>query len=180
MTRWHKQSDANTHFLTTNVRSRIPLFKVFPRSCEILLESLNHHRKKYPLQVAAFVIMPDHVHLIIRRTAPFNLSDFLRDWKGYVAHMVVKQLKQGHKDGILQQLATTPKRLRDSSYQVFQSDTHVEAIFSRRFFRQKLNYIHNNPVVEGLVNTPVQYQYSSARNYYLNDDSVFQIDRIEL
>jgi len=41
-----------------------------------------------------------------------------------------------------------------------------------------MDYIHNNPVKAGLVENITDWRYSSARNYYLDDDSVFRVDRI--
>lgn len=64
----------------------------------------------------------------------------------------------------------------------------VNTIWQRRFWdhvirndldlEEKLNYINYNAVKHGLVSDPVDYKYSSARNYYLGDDSVIKIDRI--
>jgi hypothetical protein len=49
-------------------------------------------------------------------------------------------------------------------------------IYSDRFFNQKLNYIHNNPVEKGYVEAPEDWIYSSARNYMRNDQSIIFVD----
>ena len=54
-----------------------------------------------------------------------------------------------------------------------------ENVFSEWFFRQKLEYIHNNPVKRGLTKSPDDYRYSSYRNYFCDDESVIRIDRVE-
>ena len=54
---------------------------------------------------------------------------------------------------------------RNKFVKVWLDGFHPEIIFSNKFFFQKLNYIHNNPVVAGLVSVQEEYNYSSARNY---------------
>lgn len=50
-------------------------------------------------------------------------------------------------------------------------------IFTEKFLRQKLNYIHRNPVGVGLVDDPAMYPYSSYRNYVHEDNSLIDIDK---
>ncbi|HBG86792.1 MAG TPA: transposase, partial [Marinilabiliaceae bacterium] len=50
-------------------------------------------------------------------------------------------------------------------YKFWQDSNHAEMIESNKFFDQKLNYIHNNPVDEQIVERPEDYLWSSARNY---------------
>ena len=179
MTRWHKDTQAPVLFLTTNIRRRVPLFRLHPRLGTIVLESLDYCRNKYGLKVYAYVVMPDHIHLLIGQSRPVHAADFLRDWKGFTGHSIVKTLRKQRLDALLQRFAVRGNHRKDSAYQIFQADAHVEGVSSRRFFAQKLDYIHNNPVEEGLSATPVEYDYSSARNYFLGDDSLFRIDRPE-
>jgi putative transposase len=65
------------------------------------------------------------------------------------------------------------------NYKIWLPEDEPEAIISPDFMRQKLNYIHNNPVTKGFVIRPEEYPFSSARNYILDDDSLFEIKRIE-
>ncbi|HEY5614884.1 MAG TPA: transposase, partial [Bacteroidota bacterium] len=64
-------------------------------------------------------------------------------------------------------------------YKVWQQGSHPEAITSQKFFVQKLNYIHENPVRKGYVEKPEHWVYSSARNYFLGDDTIIKIDKLE-
>ena len=156
------------------------MFQRFPQFADLLLEGLNYCRRKYGMEVYGFVIMPDHFHLLLGVGAGGSLAAFLRDWKGFVAHSIVGELKRKRMNELLKRFQTQARRERDSRYQIFQSDTHTEGINSARFFRQKLNYIHNNPVSARLASTPQAYRYSSARNYVLNKESPFKIDRLQL
>ena len=166
-------------FLTGNVHRRIPLFKT-PEHCRVLLESLDFCRRKYELSVHGFVIMPDHFHLLVGVPRDGVLSSFLRDWKGFTAHSLVEEWRKSQQHGWLKKFQVTSKRRKDSRFRVFQPDTHVEAIVSPRFARQKLNYIHLNPVRKGLVERVTDYPYSSARNWFLGDQSMFRTDPLEL
>jgi len=73
------------------------------------------------------------------------------------------------------------EKARDISgqnYKVWMSRSWIENIYSDKFLEQKLEYIHQNPVRAGFVKDPVDWKYSSARNYYLNDHSLIKIDLI--
>ena len=55
-----------------------------------------------------------------------------------------------------------------------------QIIYSGKVCRQKLEYMHNNPIEKGLVDKPEYRLYSSARNYIVGDDSVLSVDLIEM
>ena len=180
MTRWQKKNEAKLQFITGNVYRRLPLFRS-PEFCSLLLGSLEYCRRKYCVQVHGFVIMPNHFHLLVAVPSPDILSPFLRDCKGYTARLIVDSLRKQGKQRCLKAIrGKNPKRHKDSVFHVFQADTHVEGVYSVRFARQKLNYMHKNPLQAGLVQRMVDYRYSSARNWLLGDQSVFKIDPVEL
>ena len=54
---------------------------------------------------------------------------------------------------------------RNQQYKVWQDGYHAEIAYSNKFIKQKMTYIHNNPVVEKIVAYPEDYLFSSARNY---------------
>jgi putative transposase len=67
---------------------------------------------------------------------------------------------------------------KDSRTHVWQRGYHPKAVFSAHFFKQKLTYIHANPVRKGYIEKPEYWKYSSARNYLLGDNSLIVIDEI--
>ena len=71
-------------------------------------------------------------------------------------------------------------RNRDAKHHIFQSDDYDFNIYNQEKLVEKLNYIHNNPVKNGLVEYSSDYEYSSAGNYESDDDSLIRIDRIGL
>ena len=64
----------------------------------------------------------------------------------------------------------------EKKWLIWQQNNHPIKIWSLKVFEQKLNYIHNNPVEEGFVTDPIDWKYSSARNYGNNDHTVLAID----
>ena len=55
---------------------------------------------------------------------------------------------------------------RNNEYQFWRQDNQPKEMYSERFIKQKMNYIHNNPVEDGVVDKAEEYLYSSARDYY--------------
>ncbi|MFQ6114904.1 MAG: hypothetical protein ACE5NG_12620 [bacterium] len=77
---------------------------------------------------------------------------------------------------VFKKAAEREKGKRD--YKVWQDEYHPQIIYTDQVCRQKLEYMHNNPVVKGFVDTPEYWLYSSARNYILGDDSVLKGDPV--
>lgn len=58
------------------------------------------------------------------------------------------------------------KNLRNKTYQFWRQDNQPQELYSPKFVLQKINYIHYNPVIAGIVERPEHYLYSSARDYH--------------
>ena len=67
---------------------------------------------------------------------------------------------------------------RNQEFQVWHSQNWPVLIESEGFFNQKVDYIHENPVEKEYVSKPEDWIYSSARNYYLDDNSVIRVDKV--
>jgi REP element-mobilizing transposase RayT len=104
--------------------------------------------------------MVDHVHLLTNK--PNTAADVLRVVKGITARRVIDHLKE---KGYLQSLAKLrhEEQKRQHQYSLWQTEKNVIPIFTEEMFMQKVNYIHLNPVRGDLVNSPTEYQWSSAR-----------------
>jgi len=109
------------------------------------------------------VILENHLHLLIQCE---NLSKEFPQFKSFTARMLIDYLKACGADHLLQQLAWFRKRHKmDRDYQLWEEGYHPQMIESEDVLRQKLNYIHNNPVKRGYVDEPEHWRYSSARDY---------------
>lgn len=150
------------HFLTVTVVNWIPLFSS-PNLAQILLDSLCFLQTEGRLLLYAYVILENHPHLIA--SAP-DLSKQIGTFKSYTARQMIDFLVAHQAMNVLEQLAWHKLRHKhDRDYQLWQEGSHPELIQGEVMMRQKITYIHNNPVQRGYVDLPVHWRYSSARNY---------------
>jgi len=155
-------------FLTANTHKRIPVFRE-PVLCEVFFRELDFYRNRYGFLLHAYVLLPDHFHLLLDFPPQKSFASFLRDFKSAIGRLVVDWLKENRRIALIEQLqlARPPMRRKDARFCVLQPNSYVRAVTSRTMFKQKLDYIHANPVREGLVERAVNYPYSSLRSYEL-------------
>ena len=149
----------------------------------IVLNSLAYLREHKHTQLNAFVIMPTHLHAVLWPDEGISLSDILRDYKRFTSRAISKEAVQRDNRHILESLATARQRSRAqdvSQYQVWQEGSHPEALYTAQFARQKIEYIHANPVRAGLVSAPEDWLYSSACAYSRGEETVPAIDALTL
>jgi len=168
------------YFITTKIAGSKPIFRR-PSLAQLVIGSLQHMREQGWIKLYAYVIMPDHIHLIVRFLNDHTPSQVMRDFKKFTARRIVQQLMAEGETNLLsffQQAVTRPTRQR---HKVWEDGFFDKQISSEEVFLQKVEYIHHNPVQDhrGLASSPEKYPYSSARNYLLGDHSVIQIDMLE-
>lgn len=125
--------------------------------CNILIHNLKYYRNKFGFALYGFVVMPDHIHLLLQVSQKGTISDVMRDWKGRTSYEINRNFN-GRKH-------------------VWQADFWTYAVRDQKDVEIKLNYIHQNPVRAGLVDRPEDWQYSSAR-WYAGMDSDIEIDEM--
>ena len=156
------------YFVTFQVVYWIDLFSR-KKMRDIIVENLNYCIKNKGLVVFSYVLMSNHIHLLIRAENE-NLSSVIRDFKKFTTARLIFEIEnnpESRKEWMLplfRKAATEHKR--NSKYQVWTHENHAEEIFSPKFTLQKINYIHENPVRAGIVSKAEDYVYSSAINYY--------------
>lgn len=151
----------------------LPVFAQ-PACRQIILDSLNYLRTNKKTELNAFVILSTHAHAILWPDDGVNLSDVTRDFKRFTSRKISQLAElQDIKEFLLAfRNARKENRAQDvSTYQVWQEGSHPEAIFTEKFARQKLDYIHLNPIRAGLVKTADEWRYSSARAYLLGEET---------
>jgi len=150
------------YFMTTTTVAWIPVFTRKPY-LELLINSLNFCRQHKDLKILAYVIMDNHIHLVV---AGEKLSDTIKEFKSYTAREIVLLAQEENKSWLLNQLQFHKHDHKtDSHHQVWQEGFHPQQIYSEEVLRQKVAYLHHNPVRAGLVARAEDWFYSSARNY---------------
>jgi putative transposase len=134
------------------------------RTREWLCESLNVASKKFGYQLWAYVVMPEHVHLLIYPgDAPAQMSAFLQAVKEPVARKAIRHLKGHGSEWLARVTVTEGRRVRLRFWQP--GGGYDRNITSIETLRSMIYYIHANPVRRGLVSTAEDWEWSSARWY---------------
>ncbi|OKL42106.1 REP-associated tyrosine transposase [Pontibacter flavimaris] len=169
MSRSYKISDqSQLHFISFAIINWIDVF-TRPAYKDIVVDSLNYCIRKKGLEVYAWCIMSNHVHLIIGSRSA-NQSHIIRDLKKHTSKTIVKAIvdnpQESRKDWMLWMFERAGKRnANNQDFQFWQQHNQPIELNSNFLIEQKLNYIHNNPVEAGFVWEPQYYPYSSATDY---------------
>jgi REP element-mobilizing transposase RayT len=148
--------------MTCTIVGWLPIFSR-PNAVEIVLDSWKFLQKQRSFQLFGYVIMENHLHLVA--SAP-DLVKVMKDFKSFTARKIVDALEANREMMLLELLAVLKVASRmQSDYQVWQAGYHPKEIANDEMMRQKLEYMHNNPIKRGYVDEHVHWRYSSARNY---------------
>jgi putative transposase len=155
------------HYVTGIIRHRIPIFKQ-EKCCSAYLEVLAELVRSWPSKLIAFVIMPDHFHLIVN-PRDGDIRGFAGALKSLTAGKIIEitkevrfKLRKPAKDG--------------SIHQVWQDSFKAIPLWSLWMIWQKINYIHANPLRARLVTSAKDYRWSSFRAFYSESNAPLPID----
>ncbi|WP_129715265.1 transposase [Pedobacter sp. SYP-B3415] len=156
------------HFVSFAVVHWIDVF-VRPVYAQVVLDSLEHCRRNMGMEIYCWCIMPIHMHMIFR-ARDGNPDSVLGRFKQFTSRGVVNAIKdnpkESRKDWMLRLFADSGARSSNiQNNQFWRHDNKPIGVWTPAVIEQKINYIHNNPVVAGLVFEPDQYRYSSAIDY---------------
>jgi REP element-mobilizing transposase RayT len=172
----HRLENAQ-YFIMTTLRKFIPLF-TDDKVVSFIYDSLNYLRRNKGLKVYAYVIMPEHLHLVAGCGSD-NINSLLGDFKSYTSRRIAEYI--GVKDKALfdelQKAAYAGQK-----HAAWQETFRSEVIFETYFLKQKVDYIHNNPVRRGLVELPGDWKHSSYKcieDDGVLDDIVFKVDSFD-
>jgi REP element-mobilizing transposase RayT len=167
--------DGHIYYITTNIYARLPLFTKASYVIA-LVDSLNFYRYQYDFKLLGYVIMPDHIHLIIWPQGQARVADLMRDFKTFTSKRIIRQASVERAGDLLAAFECAGKETGRSEHKVWQDSYWDKNIYTESFLRQKLNYIHRNPVHGGLVQEPKDYLYSSYRNYACDEHWLIDVD----
>lgn len=154
------------HFVTLQIVNWIDLF-TRDSYRKIIIENLEYCIINKGLVVYGWVLMSNHLHMIISSNRN-DLSGTLRDFKSFSSKKILEEIQNGieSRAWIIKQFSSSAKKnKRNSEFQVWTHENHAEILYTNKFIEQKLEYIHMNPVRNGIVNNPEDFRYSSAIDY---------------
>jgi len=138
--------------LTLTVKNWYYIFDRYDR-WDILVDSLQYCKLNKDLKLYGFVFMLNHIHLIVHST---NIAGFIRDFKRYTSKKIIENIRKTEPNVL------TLFQKENSQYQLWTKTNIPKKIESEKFFLQKLNYIHENPVRKSYVLKPEHWYWSSV------------------
>ncbi|MBL0184049.1 MAG: transposase [Chitinophagaceae bacterium] len=173
--------DAIAHFLSFAV---VGWVDVFSRECykEIFINSLKYCQENKGLILHAWIIMTNHVHLIVSSNTN-KIEWLVRDIKKYSSKQIIaaieKNATESRKEWMLNLFSYAGKNNKNNKdYQFWKQDYHPIELNSASKSKERLDYLHENPVRSGLVWEPWHYKYSSAIDYYTNEHGLLAIEHL--
>ena len=165
----NKVSEGYIYYLTLTVVDWVDVF-TRPRYKHIIVESLEYCQKHKGLELYAWVLMSNHLHLLAASNKEgITISDILRDFKKFTSKAIVKSIQEpceSRQKWMMYRFDFAAKynpKIKD--YKFWQDGNEAKEVHTNHFFDEKLDYIHNNPVRAEIVENPEDYLYSSAQNY---------------
>jgi len=142
------QQTGHSHFITFTCYRRMEHL-TNSQACSVVLRALENTRRRYGLRVYGFVLMPEHIHLLLSEPEQGTLARALQSLKSASARMV--------RGARANRMGTLPPFWQTRYYDRYMRDYDE--------FSEKLRYIHRNPVKRGLCSSPEQWLWSSFRHY---------------
>jgi putative transposase len=144
------QQTGDLHFVTFSCYQRLPYLRSV-EARELLERSLETMRVRYGFFVSAYVVMPEHVHLLVSEPLKSDLATVLQALKLSVA------------------VQRTERPFWQKRYYDFN-------VWSDRKVVEKRRYIHRNPVTRGLVKEPEEWKWSSFRHWRTGEGGTVEIE----
>lgn len=167
MERYRIHSDGSVYYITFSVVDWLPVF-ISGTACGIVTDSFNFCHERKGLRINAYVIMPTHIHAIVfdRDYNATRLESTLTDFRKFTGRSLSDYCAQHLPPCFSDVLRSAAGADRDRRF--WQSSRHPVTIDTERFWRQKLDYLHENPCRKGLVLRASDWRYSTAA-YFVSD-----------
>lgn len=156
------------YFVTLTIVDWIDIFSRHNHKLAVV-ESLKFCQKNKGLELFAWCLMSNHLHMIAMADGNNKLPDIIRDFKRFTTTTIIRQIREepeSRREWLLKSFRqAAAKHAKSKEYKMWQDGYHPIELYTDKFTRQKLHYIHKNPVKEMLVQNEWNYMFSSARNY---------------
>jgi putative transposase len=161
------------HFITCSCYRRRPLLGT-ARKRDVFLKILDEVRTRYQFLLVGYVVMPEHIHLLISEPKIGTPSTVMQVLKQRVSQLLRRKTRRRRNPD---QLGLWPDALGEASRSCWQRRFYDFNVWSRKKRVEKLRYMHMNPVKHGLVADPKLWPWSSHRFYQYGEKSVCTPDR---
>ena len=170
-------NDGGVFFITITCARWLPLFDITNGYHAVYkwfdsLQKKGHH-------IIAYVIMPNHLHVIIAFSKSNQTINLLvGNGKRFMAYELVKLLHALNRMDIVKQLSAwvnATQRMANKKHEVFEPSFDRKECRTIAFMKQKTNYIHMNPCKVGFVSLPEDYLHSSAAYYYTGKQGIYTV-----
>jgi putative transposase len=169
--RYHGRGDL--HFVTFSCYERRALLARV-RARDLCLKILEHVRHRFQSRVVGYVVMPEHVHLLIGEPRRRTLAILIQVLKQRVSRRIRGRRRPRANGQFSLVFADTPSTLR----RFWQRRYYDFNVYSSKKVREKLDYMHRNPVIRKLVAHPKDWPWSSWRFYTYGEAGVVKIEPI--
>jgi putative transposase len=165
------------HFLTFSCYQRRPLLS--PRLRDLFLETLERARRRYRLVVVGYVVMPEHVHLLVTEPQRGNISTVVQALKlGFVRRLAGSVVPTSRNIG--ETWGIPSLGTNDTTKHFWQARFYDFNVWNEKKRIEKLRYIHRNPVKRGLVASPEHWPWSSFRWYLSGEEGPVKINDTDI
>ena len=167
-TKYKATTPDEAYFITITTVGWIDVFTRLKQKY-VITNALKYCQEHKGLEIFAYCLMPSHLHMLCRGPEDEPLSDIIRDFKKHTSKQIIKTINEfpeSRREWMLAYFKKACAHLkREQGYKVWQNGYHAEVAYSNKFMKEKINYIHGNPVADKIVGNPEDYYFSSARNY---------------
>jgi len=176
-TRWRPDFDPDTLYFITTTAVQHALFFRRVEIKRLLVDALYYISLMNKVSLYAFVVMPNHVHVIVQCPLTCSFKDWVRAFKTSTARLLVRSCQVTDDHAMLKKLSAAVKRPEKQRYKVWEDGYLAKSVFSPEFLRQKMTYIHNNPLQPHwqLAEMAEAYLWSSARYYLTGEPCIIPI-----
>jgi putative transposase len=166
------------YFITATILGWKQIFAQ-PAYAQIVLNSLDWHRRNDHWALYVYVLMPNHLHGIIKPLGEYSISNLLQSFGSFTAHAILARLKREGRHDLLAFFAHREDQDASKKHQIWKP-IQPKNIHSTAFLREKVEYVHNNPVAKRwrLVEDRADYVYSSACFYDKGLRPIVEVDDI--
>ena len=153
--------DAPCYYLTSVAKNRLPVFRA-ELIKSVTCAALDEARRSGQFALYAYVIMPDHLHLISDPT--LSIAKTLQFINGITGHRIIQYLKANNHLSSLEKLRRSQSRNRRGYvYSLWDHHPDARVLFTENMLMQRVTYTHQNPVRANLVERPTEYRWSTVR-----------------